>query len=163
MRKIVPAVILFSLTSVFALEQTKPVERLQQVRTVYVSDLGKSNMSKALRQEIIKRLGQSGRISVVSSPDNADAVLGVEIQTGKKNVDRSIDPFGEQAVKVGSLVIDTEQITFNLLSQSRALWSLKLDTENFSEDTESKSGRAMADRVSREFLKAVERDGKRRR
>ena len=161
MRKIVPAVIvLLSLTSALAVEQTKPVERLRQVRTVYVSDLGHSVKSKVLRQEIIKRLGQSNRISVASAPDNADAVLGVEIKYATKNVDQTLDTFSDSAATTGSRVIDTEQIVFRLLSQSRALWSMKLDAESFSERTEDQAARALAHKVSREFLKAVERDGK---
>jgi hypothetical protein len=163
MRKIFPVVILFSLTSVFAFEQTKPVERLRQVRTVYVADLGKTAMPQALRREIIKTIDQSKRVDIVNSPEQADAILDVAIKRGTKNVDRSLDVWDDPQLKTGSRVVDTEEMVFSLLSgQSRTLWSLKLDVESFAERNETEAVRVMARKISREFLKALERDAKKR-
>jgi hypothetical protein len=68
-------------------------------------------------------------------------------------------PGGE--FKVGSEVVPYTKIVFRLDSkQSRPLWAVKFDYGIFSDGSDAKTARALADRVNREFIKAVERERK---
>jgi len=164
MLKVVPAIALFFLTSAPGAEQSHKVERLGDVSSVYVAELGQTERAKALRQEIIRELNGSKRVRVVDTPEEADAVLSASVKGGSKNVDRAYQPFGNEPMKIGSEVVPTEEIVFRLDShQSRSLWAVKLDAQKFSGKDDKKSARMLANKVSRDFLKAFEKAGKARR
>ena len=165
MLNLIPAVALIFLAHAPGAEQNQKVVRLRDVSSVYVAELGKTEKAKALRQELIKGLSGSGRVRVVDTPAEADAVLSLSVRNGTKNVDQTFQTFGDGSGvwKTGSIVVPDTKIVFRLDSkQSRALWAVKLDYRRFSRD-DAKTARAMADRVSREFLKAFERESKSRR
>ena len=99
-----------------------------------------------------------------TTSEEADAVLSASVRGGSKNVDRAYQPFGNEPMEVGSEVVPTEEIVFRLDShQSRALWAVKLDARNLSGRDDRKTARTLANKVSRNFLKAFERAGKTRR
>ena len=58
-------------------------------------------------------------------------------------------------------VVATEKLVFRLDSrQNRKLWSASFDPGNFADASGTKSARGLANRVSRKFQKAVEKDRK---
>ncbi|HST50557.1 MAG TPA: hypothetical protein VLJ61_01000 [Pyrinomonadaceae bacterium] len=161
MLSLVPIIALFFLANTSGAEQNYKVERLRDVSSVYVEDLGKSEKAKTLRRELIKGLSDSGRVRVVYTPAEADAVLSVNVRNGSKNVDRMLQTFPGGEFQVGSEVVPYTKIVFRLDSkQSRPLWAVKFDYGIFSDRSDAKTARALADRVNREFIKAVERERK---
>ena len=164
MLKLIPAFAALFLTSAVALAQSDRVERLRDVKSVYVTELGQTEKAKVLRQEIIRRLAESQRIRVVDASDEADAVLSVSIRDSLKNVDEAFESFGDPGIKTSSKVLPTTEIVFRLSShQNRTLWVARFSSESFTGKNERQSGRALASKLSRQFLKAVERDRQRRR
>lgn len=149
-------------TTALAMGQSKGVERLRDVGSVYVQELGQTEKAKTLRQEIIKGLVKSKSITVVDAPDRADAVLSASVRHGSKNIDQTYEVFGEPGMKVGSTVVPTQEIVFSINSRlNLTLWAVKFDYGSFSGKTERQMTSDLANRVSQQFQKAVERDGKR--
>ena len=145
-----------------AFGQAAGVARLRDVKSVYVAEMGKSVWAKAIRQELIGELAK--RFKVVDAPAEADAVLDAAERAGTQNVDRQYQSLehGMEA-RTGSQVVASRRLVFSLRSkQSRALWSLKLDPANYRGPDEAQRGRALADRVGSEMLKAFDKDSKRR-
>jgi hypothetical protein len=56
-------------------------ETLSQVNTVYVETFGQEAAATKLRERIIKQLRKNGRLEVVATPKDADAVI-----RGKENI-----------------------------------------------------------------------------
>lgn len=67
------ALFLFASIGSFAAGQT--ADDLKDVRKVYVGSLGHKQAAEQLRKDLISELRKSGRLEVVSSPREADAVL----------------------------------------------------------------------------------------
>src|SRR5712692_8575369 len=55
--------------------QTRKIERLREIQTIYVDKLGDSDGSKLIREKIINRLVGSKRVTVVNEPAQADVIL----------------------------------------------------------------------------------------
>lgn len=165
MLQLIPAfAALLFLSPTLAVDQDSRVQRLRDVSTVYVAELGQTEKAKTLRQEIIRTLIESKRIRLADAPDEADAVLSVSVKNGSKNVDWAFESFGDPGMKTGSKVVHTAEIVLRLNShQDRTLWAVKFDSWNSSGNDEKQAARALADTVSQKFLKAVERDRKKRR
>lgn len=161
MLQLIPAIAVLCFTPALASEQRNGIERLREIRAIYVADLGQTEKAKLLRTEIINELGRSNRITVAETPDEADAVLSVSIKHGTKNVDRSYEAFGEPGLKTTTTVVATQELVFRLDSSTkRTLWSAKFDPGNFSDANGTTAARALANKVSRTFQKAVEKDRK---
>jgi hypothetical protein len=143
--------------------QGNRAERLRDVNSVYVPEVGQTEKAKALRQEIVRKLSESGRVKVVDTPGEADAVLSLSIKHGSKNVDWKYETFGDSTMQTSSRVVPSAEIMFRLHSQRRqSLWATRFDPESFHGKDEGQVARALGNRVSRELLKAIEKDGKRR-
>jgi hypothetical protein len=145
-----------------ATEQKKGVERLRDVETVYVADLGQTEKAKALRQEIIKELTGAKRVRVVNTAEEADAVLSLKVENGTKNVDQQYQDIGhDNMIKTGSKVVPVSRYVFRLNSrQDKTLWAVRLDSDSFSGKSERGTATAIANKVSREFTRAVKRADK---
>ncbi len=162
MLKLVPIFAVLFLNPTLAPDQDSRVGRLRDVNTVYVAELGQTEKAKTLRQQIMRRLIESKRIRLADAPDKADAVLSVSVTHRTKNVDWPSDSFGE-GLKIGSRVINSAEIVLRLNAhQDRTLWTDKFDAGSSSGDNEKQATRALAHTVSRKFLKAVEKDRKKR-
>jgi hypothetical protein len=147
-------VLIFLFSPTFA--QNAGVENLRDVHNIYVDDFGQTDNVKLFRQELIDRLFESNRIKVVGSPDEADAVLSINITQSSKNDDRI---WGE-TMRVGTSVTPVLKLLFQLMNhQDRAIWALKLTSESYSTMNE-KAARELAKKVSRELLKAIEKKDK---
>src|SRR5205085_5475076 len=122
---------LLALCSAPAFAQGGGVARLRDVRSVYVAESGKSEEAKAFRRELVNGLAK--QFKVVDTPAEADAVLNAADKYGTKNVDRQYQDFNhDMEVRTGSAVVPSRRIEFRLQSkQNRALWSLKLDPNNY--------------------------------
>lgn len=160
MPKLICAIALLVLFSAPAFGHAQGPARLRDVRSVYVAELGKSEEAKAYRQQLVSELAK--HFKVVDTPAEADAVLNAASKYGTQNVDKQYQDFGQDMeVRNGSQVVPSRRVVFSLRSkQNRALWSLKLDPSNYRGGDEAQRGRALAERVSREMLKAVEKDSK---
>lgn len=144
--------------------QGNRAERLRDVNRVYVNETGQTEKAKALRQGLIRKLGESGRVRVVDTPGAADAVLSLSIRQGSKTVDWQYQEFGDMTLKTGTRVVPAAEIIFHLASQrSRSLWAAGFDPESFRAQDERQTARALGKRVGQELLKAIERDSKRQR
>ncbi|MDT5157598.1 MAG: hypothetical protein QOC61_456 [Acidobacteriota bacterium] len=166
MLKLILACVL--LCGVSAVASTSPgqgnkAERLRDVTSVYVIEAGQTEKAKALRQEIIRKLGESGRVRVVDAPGAADAVLSLSIKQVTKNVDWGYSELGDDStVKTGTRVVPAAQIMFRLDSQRRqSLWTAGFDPENFRGKDERQTARAIGKRAGQDLLKAIERDSRR--
>lgn len=164
MPKLVCAFALLALCSAPAYAQGGGVARLRDVRSVYVAQAGSSEEAKAFRREVVSELSKSKHFKVVDAPAEADAVLNVVYEFGTKNVDWQYQDFNHDLeTRTGSHVVPDRRVVFSLQSkQGHALWSLKLDPNNYYVKNDPQRGRAFADRVSRELLKAFEKDSRRR-
>lgn len=161
MLNLIPAIAVLCFTPALASEQRNGIERLRELRAVYVADLGQTAKAKTLRQEIINELARSNRIKVAATPDDADAVLSVSIKHGTKNIDHTYEEFGEPGLKTTTKIVATQELVFRLDSrQNRTLWSARFDPGSFGDTSETKSARALANKVSRKFQQAVEKDRK---
>jgi len=161
MLKLLPAIALLSLAPAIASEQRNGIERLREVRAIYVADLAQTEKAKILRQEIISELARSNNIAVARTPAEADAVLALSIKHGSKNVDSTYEEFGQPGLKTNTKIVATQELVIRLNSrQNRTLWSAKFDLGNFADASETKSARALANKVGRTFQKAVEKDRK---
>ena len=164
MLRLIPAIAVLAFTPALASEQRSGVERLREINVIYVAELGQTEKAKALRQEIIKEFAKSDLVRVVDAPEKADAVLTATVKHGSKNVDQPFQVFGDPSLKIGTTVVATEEITFRLDSpENRTLWAAKFDPASFSYMDEHRAVRALANKVSRTFQKAVEKDGKKHR
>ena len=164
MLRLIPAIAVLAFTPALASEQRNGVERLREVNVIYVADLGQTEKAKALREEIIKEFAKSDLIRIVDAPEKAEAVLTATVKHGSKNIDNPSEVFGEPGMKVGSIVVPTEEIVFRLNSrQHRTLWAAKFDPTKFSNMNETQAVRALASNVSQTFRNAVEKDSKKRR
>jgi hypothetical protein len=170
MLRLIPAIAVLAFTPALASppalasEQRSGVERLREVSVIYVAELGPTWRAKTLRQEIIKEFAKSDFVRVVDSPEKADAVLTATFKQVSKNVDHPSEVFGEPGMKSGSSVVTALQIQFRVDSrQHRNLWKAKFEPDSSSSMNESQAVQALANRVSRTFQKAIEKDSKKRR
>jgi hypothetical protein len=69
---LIPILFVFSSSSA---PQTKGIEHLRDVHTIYVDKLGESDASNMIREKIINRLVRSKRLTVVDDVTQADAIL----------------------------------------------------------------------------------------
>ncbi len=162
MLKLILTCALLCLISAAVLGQSHRAGRLSDVINVHVAEFGKTEKSKALRQEITRSLSESKRIKIVAAPHDADAVLDVSVRQGTKNIDWQIATFGDPTPKTGSRVVPAQEIIFRLNSaQSHTLWSSKFDAESFSGANETQAARALANKLSQALLRAIEKDSKR--
>ena len=96
---------------------------------------------------------------MVDAPEKADAVLTATTKQVSKNVDRPMEVFGEPGMKTGSTIVAAQEIQFRLDSrQHRTLWKAKFESDSFSYLNENQAVRALANKVSQTFQKAVEKD-----
>ena len=159
MLRLVPVIAVLAFTPALASEQRSGVERLREISAIYVAELGQTEKSKALRQEIIKEFTKSDFIRMVDAPEKADAVLTATTKQVSKNVDRPMEVFGEPGMKTGSTIVAAQEIQFRLDSrQHRTLWKAKFESDSFSYLNENQAVRALANKVSQTFQKAVEKD-----
>lgn len=164
MPSLISAIALLAFTPALASEQRNGVERLREISVIYVAELGQTEKAKTLRQEIIKELAKSDFIRIVDAPEKADAVLTATIKHGSKNVDQLSESFGKPGMTTGSSVVPTEEILFRLDSrQHRTLWSARFDSQSFSYMDDNQAVHALANKVSRTFQKALEKDNKKHR
>ncbi len=139
--------------------QVAGVERLRDVTSVYVPEWGDSVKAKVLRETVVRALAESGRVRVVEKRAQADAVLDLNVREVSKNVDAPQSVFNDPAIKVGSTVKTVDVLVFSLSTgEGRALWTEKLDPDNFRGGDEARVARALGARAGRDLLKAVERD-----
>lgn len=161
MLQLIPAIAVLCFAPALASEQHNGIARLREVRAIYVADLGQTEKAKTLRTEIINELAKSNRITVAETPDEADAVLSVSIKQVSKNVDHTYEEFGQPGLKTNSIVVATQEFVFRLDSrEKRTLWSAKFDPGDFASPSGAKDARALANKVSRKFEQAVEKDRK---
>ena len=161
MLKLIPIIATLFLNPALAPDQESRVGRLRDVRTVYVAELGQTVKAKTLRQEIIRSLIESKRIKLADAPEQADAVLSVSVERRTKNVDWPYESFGE-GMQIGSRVVDVREVALRLNSHpDRTLWAVRFNPTDSGND-EKKAARALANTVSRKFLKAVEKDRRKR-
>jgi hypothetical protein len=155
---------MFCIFGTSALGRSTRVERLRNVSSVYIAGLGQTERAKALREKLTRELSESGRIRVVDAPDEADAILSLSVRQGSKNVDSPFQSFADPSIKTGSRVVPEAEIVFRLNNQQRqTLWAIKFDSENFRGKDDQLEVQALANNLSRELLKAIEKDRKRRR
>lgn len=161
MSKLIIACAIVCACAAGARAQAVGVERLRDVASVYVPEWGKTERAQALRQEIVRRLGASGRVRVVASRAAADAVLDLSVREVSKNVD--VPQLGSDlTMKIGSRVVAAEVLVFSLsVRGGRALWSDKLNPGDFRGKDETHTARAVGDRLGRDLLRAIEKDRRR--
>jgi hypothetical protein len=161
MLQLIPAIAVLCFAPTLASEQRNGAERLREIRAIYVADLGQTEKAKTLRTEIINELARSNRITVVETPAEADAVLSLSIKHGTRNVDHTYEEFGQPGLKTNSIVVATQELVFRLDSrEKRTLWSAKFDAGSSAYPSGTKAARSLANKVSRKFQQAVEKDRK---
>ena len=161
MTKLILACAILCACAAAASAQAGGVERLRDVTSVYVPEWGQTEKAKALRQEVVRRLGESGRVRVAAAREEADAVLDLSFREVSKNVDSPQAGVFDPTLKVGSTVKMVEVLVFRLSARDgRALWSAKLDPDDYRGKDETHKARAVGGRLGRDLLKAIEKDRK---
>jgi hypothetical protein len=114
----------------------RTIQRISDIKTIAIASLGNSDAAALVREKLSNRLVKSGRVVIVEDPERADAVL-----TGV----------------VGANVYGRADTgAFKLVTwDGRIIWVGEKSTRGFG----SASGH-MADKVSDELLKAIDRDTK---
>jgi hypothetical protein len=139
------------------------IERLRDVRRVYVAPFGKAEGADIIRAKVINRLVEARGIEVVGREEKADAVL---VGVGKMrrqdrlevDVNRSITDLPNSAPIEADLVVrlevrgpDGTKILWGGEADNRSLWVA------FSP---SASSSRIADRIVKDLVKAIEKDKK---
>jgi hypothetical protein len=140
---------IFLLAPVYA--QDTKVESLRDVRAIHVVIQGGTDNVKLFKQELIERLAESNRLTIVAMPDEADATLSVNVEEGTENADRV---FGE-VMSRGTQVTQIIRLRFSLMSHEKNfLWSLKMTSPSYWAMNDEQA-RQLAKKVSRELLKSI--------
>ena len=140
--------------------QNTKINRLRDVRTIYLDEIFKSVRTETFKLELTKRLTESNKVSVVSDPHDANAILSVDVRHGSKYENQGTVSLESIPVNdLGRTVTATETIVFRLSSQQRQiLWMFKLNLEEIMGKTERETSIRLAKVLSSKLLKAIEKD-----
>lgn len=149
MKTMLPLYLLAAVLQVPAQAQSARIEHLRDVRTIYVASFGDAPGANVIKEKVVNQLVRSGKLRVTESPDSADAALiglGQIMQGFSASSYGSLSEAGttEQAVVVVRLVSKDKVI----------LW-----TDESSRATSSKA----AEKMVKNLLRAMEKDGKQKR
>ncbi|MEW6211183.1 MAG: hypothetical protein AB1631_22650 [Acidobacteriota bacterium] len=146
---------------VLAPAQKADTERLRDIRTVFVADIGNGERARLLKEEIINQLAQSKRIKTAASADEADATLSITTSQSAKNMDRFLGSFGNEETRIGSEVKTVVKVSCQLATRrTPALWTLTMTSESYSSKSEKDARMDVARKLARELLKAIDQDRK---
>ena len=155
LNRILPALCL--LCSFMPLSAQSGVQRLQDIKRVYVGFFGDGDGADLVRNKIIGHLVKSKRIEVVENEDQADAILTGAAQVTKSKYYSATATTTSASANGGTKYHATAGV--RLLSQdSRILWAD--DTSNGLLARSASS--SLADKISKKLLKAIDEDGKRK-
>ncbi len=108
-------------------------------------------------------MNESGRLTMATMPNAADALLSLSLKQISKNIDSALHTFDDPTLKMGSRVVPVEELVFRLATQQhRILWAGKFAAEIDGTQDESQAGCALGNRLGQGLLKAVAKDVKRR-
>jgi len=152
MRVAALTVVLFTLPSLILCQQASA---LRDVKKIYVDSFGTAEGADLIKEKLVNRLVKSGRVSVVEDPDAADAVLtGIgEINKGVR-YSASAGQYGGLAS--GGTSYDATLVVRLLGKDKQILW-VDEAKPGFMPGSVSSS---VADKVSKNLLKAIEKASK---
>lgn len=141
--------------------QNTAIERLRDVHTIYVADIGNGENARNFKEEIINQLALSKRITIAASPDGADAILSLTISRATKNVDRVLGAFGNEDPRIGSEAKPVVKVSFQLANRrAHSFWTLTITSESYSDKSEKEARTSVAKKLMRELSKAIDQDEK---
>src|SRR5215475_2322963 len=118
MQNLVPSLIILFLAC--APTQNSRINLLHDVRTIYLDEIFQTVRTETFKLELIKRLSESNKISVVSDPHDATAILSADLRHGSKYENQSVANLEAVPINdIGRTVIATETIVFYLSSQQK--------------------------------------------
>lgn len=151
-------VMLMLLFAPSVLAQEKTISRLREVKTVYIDSLGDSEGAKLIREKLVNRLAMSNRISVTENRDEADAII-----TGIAQLDKiesgSVHTNSQGGSGSYGTGYDATLVVRLITSDKRILWVSEAKPGKFFVSSVSSS---VADKVSKELLKAIQKDDKKK-
>jgi hypothetical protein len=126
------------------------VKQIQDVKSIYVASFGDGDGSELIRSKIISRLVKSGKVTVVETPDHADAILtGVGELSKTTHYNASATPTSANAsggskyhATAGARLLGRDQ---------RILWADEASTGFFYRSASS----SVADKIVKNLLKAM--------
>lgn len=146
------SVIALTVWAALGAQEVVTIQRLSQIRRIFVGSFGPSEGANLLQNQIISRLFKSRRFEIVNSPDSADAILSGAAATvtiaGKSRGPKS--GTGNTHFNTVSAVQLTNQ-------DHTVLWA---DESSKGLSTKSISSSAAA-RIVKGLLKAINKDVKR--
>jgi len=147
--------VLFALLALPSLIVCQQVGALEEVKKIYVDSFGTAEGADLIKAKVVNRLVKSGRVSVVENRDAADAVLtGIgEINKGVR-YSASAGQYGGTAS--GGTQYDATLVVRLLGKDKQILWVDEAKPGFISHSVSS----SVADKVSKNLLKAIENASK---
>lgn len=128
---------------IFAQDARSPM-RLRDVRRIFVGSVGSSEGADMVQSKIIVALSKTKRLAVVTSPDDADAVL-----TGAADASKIVDR---------GFTKDEATLAVRLIGKDKSiLWAGDAMSGRFTRNGTTD----VASKIVKALLKAIEEDGKR--
>lgn len=154
-RRVIEGLCLF-LSSVLVQAQSG-VQRLQDVKKLYVGSLGDSEGSDLIRSKIISHLVKSGRIEVVENENQADAILTGASKVAQRAYYNANATTTNANANAGTRYDATAGVRL-LNKDSRILWADDTSNGMFARSVTS----SIADKISKDLLKAIAADAKKK-
>jgi hypothetical protein len=145
MRNGVAATLLMLACCALLIAQTS-VQRLRDVKKVYVGSFGDAFAADVIRNKLISHLVKSGRVEVVENPDQADAIL-----TGASQV---TDAAATESNTHGGRTYHATAGVRLLNRDSKILWADDTTNGIFARSVTS----SIADKIAKKLLKAIAED-----
>ena len=133
------------------------VQRLQDVKKVYVGSFGDGPGSELIRSKVISRLVKSNRVEVVEVPDQADAIL-TGVGELSKTTYYNANATSTNANASGGTRYNATAGARLLNKQQKILWADEASTGFFYRSASS----SVADKIVKNLLKAMSQGGKKK-
>ncbi len=131
-----------------------PVQRVQDVRTIYVDSFGTGEGADVIRSKVITRLVKAGRFEVLQSPEKADAIL-----TGASSVTKTSHysaTNGENGSASGGTSYHATAGIQLINRDQKILWADDASNRLFAHSASS----SLADKIVKDLLKATQQPNK---
>lgn len=137
------------------------VERLGDIRKIFVAPLGYDQGSELIRQKLIDRIVKSGVVAVLNTPDGADAVLTGVTSMNHKN-DLSSVPL--PSFMKGNGHYSADSVVRLIGRNNQLLWTDESTAGKFPGPSRSMRGvsSSAADRMAKSLIDAIVNDRRKR-
>lgn len=152
--------LLLTLTGMLTALPAQTVDRLREVRVIYVQKLGDTEGSAFIREKIINRLFEADGLSVTEKSEAADAIL-----KGMASIDKSeeatISATDKSAVGRAGVSYDATVVLRLVTQRGTILWVGEAKPASFFGPPSVSS--SVANKIVKNLLQAIKKDKKKSR